>query len=281
VFEGKTVIVTGGAGGIGSAIARRFAEEGAKIALLDLDPSAAQARAEELKREGAEALGLGVDITDAEACQRAAGAIMERWGGIDVLVNCAGLTQVGPFAENDLSVYRRVMDVNFFGSVNCTKAAMDSLRARQGRIVVISSVAGFAPLLGRTGYCAAKHALHGFFDTLRCELHRDGVSVTIVCPSFVQTGFANSGLGKDGRPLGFERSTTGKPMSPGDVAEAVFQATAKRKRLAVLSPTGKVAWWMSRLLPAFYERGMTRRFEVELERNAPDPSTGSPSSQQD
>lgn len=269
VFSGKTVLITGGAGGIGFAIGRRFAGAGARVALLDLRPEAAEAKARELEAGGAVAMGLGADITDAAACAAAAAAVTRRWGGIDVLVNCAGLTQVGPFAANDLAVYRWVMDVNFFGSVNCTKAALPSLRERSGRIVVISSVAGFAPLLGRTGYCAAKHALHGFFDTLRCELRGDGVSVTIVCPSFVATGFADSGLDKDGRPLGFERSTTGRPMPPEAVAEAVFRAAAKRKRLAVLSPTGKLAWWMSRLAPGLYERGMTRRFEIELRRQQP------------
>lgn len=266
MFRDKTVVVTGGAGGIGFAIAHRFAWDGARIALVDLHAGAAEERAAQLTGEGFEAMGFGADITDPAACERAVGAVVERWGGIDVLVNCAGLTQVGPFADNDLGVYRRVMDVNFFGSVHCTKAALASIRERRGQIVVISSIAGFAPLLGRTGYCAAKHALHGFFNTLRCELGADGVGVTIVCPSFVRTAFASSGLGADGRPLAFERSTTGKPMPPERVAEAVYRAAARRRRLVVLSPTGKLAYWMTRFFPGAYERGMTRRFQVELTR---------------
>lgn len=266
MYSGKVVLITGGAGGIGLAIARRFGAEGAKVVLADLREAAVAESAAQLRREDIEVLPIATDITDPEACDRAVTAATEAYGGIDVLVHCAGLTQVGPFQENDLSIYRRVMDVNFFGCVYLTKAALDTLLARKGQIIVLSSIAGFAPLLGRTGYCASKHALHGFFDTLRCELSAQGVGVLMVCPSFVDTHFADAGLGTDGKPLNFARSTTGKFLTPESVADAIYHSAQKRKRLLVLSPTGKLAWWVSRLFPAYYERQMTRRFEVELKR---------------
>ncbi len=262
----KVVLVTGGAGGIGMAVARHFGQAGARVALVDLQDDAVNARAAELADDGIDALGIACDITDPDACGRAVASAVERCGGIDVLVNCAGLTQVGPFVDNDLSVYRRVMDVNFFGSVYCTKAALPSLIERKGQIVVMSSIAGFAPLLGRTGYCASKHALHGFFDTLRAELRDTGVGVTIVCPSFVETDFAKSGLATDGQPLAFDRSTTGAPVSPEYVAAEIYNAVAKRKRLLVLPTSGRFAYWVSRLAPRLYERSMIKRFGIELGR---------------
>lgn len=264
MFDKKVVAITGGSGGIGVAIAARFARAGAKVALLDLDVDAVKARASEFKSSGIEALGIACDVTDPAACESAVSKVIDRFARIDVLVNCAGLTQIGPFSETDLTVYRRVMDVNFFGSVYCTKAALPWLRRSQGQIIVISSVAGFAPLLGRTGYCASKHALHGFFDTLRCELRDEGVGVMIACPTFVDTKFAKSGLGPDGRALESGRSTTGELMTPEDVADAIFLGFLRRRELLVLSRTGKIAYWTSRLLPRFYARGMTKRIQSSI-----------------
>lgn len=261
----KVVVVTGGSGGIGGAIAERFGRAGASVALLDLNPRTLSARASELQSNGIEAIGLECDVTDPAACQSAIDAVVDRFGRVDVLVNCAGLTQIGPFSETDLSVYRRVMDVNFFGAIYCTKAALPWLKKTRGLIVVISSVAGFAPLLGRTGYCASKHALHGFFDTLRCELVEDGVGVMISCPSFVDTEFARSGLGPDGQSLKTERSTSGEIVTPQSIAEAIFIGASRRSDLLVHSRTGKIAYWTSRLLPRFYARTMTRRFKSAIE----------------
>ncbi|MBW2234594.1 MAG: SDR family NAD(P)-dependent oxidoreductase, partial [Deltaproteobacteria bacterium] len=154
----RSVVVTGAAGGIGAVLARRFAEEGARVALLDRDEAGARARAAELEAAGAHALALGCDVTAEEDCRAALAAVTERFGGVDVLVNNAGITHLGLFRDTDVEVLRRVMEVNFFGAVNCTKMALPSLLERRGRIVVLSSVAGFAPLASRTGYSASKHA---------------------------------------------------------------------------------------------------------------------------
>ena len=267
MFRESVVAITGGAGGIGSALARRFGEAGARIALLDRDREALDSAANALTGEGLTVLPIVCDVTAVEDVSRAVAAVREGFGRLDVLVHGAGLTHVSPFVDTDLGVYRRVMEVNFFGAVACTQAALPLLLESRGQIIVLSSVAGFAPLLGRTGYCAAKHALHGFFETLRAELRPRGVHVMIVCPSFVETDFARAGLAGDGSRLAFDRSTTGSSLTPETVAQAVFRAAGKRRRLVVLSPTGKLAYWVSRLLPAFYERSMSRRFRVEIERD--------------
>jgi len=267
MFRESVVAITGGAGGIGSALAHRFGEAGARIALLDRDREALDNAANALAGEGLNVLPLVCDVTAAEDVSRAVAAVHDGFGRLDVLVHGAGLTHVSPFVETDLAVYRRVMEVNFFGAVACTRTALPMLLESRGQVIVLSSVAGFAPLLARTGYCAAKHALHGFFETLRGELRPRGVHVMIVCPSFVETDFARAGLAGDGSRLAFDRSTTGSPLTPDAVAQAIFRAAGKRRRLLVLSPTAKLAYWVSRLLPGLYERGMGRRFRVELERD--------------
>ncbi|HEO69708.1 MAG TPA: SDR family oxidoreductase [Candidatus Hydrogenedentes bacterium] len=264
--HGPVVAITGGAGGIGLAVARRYGAEGAGVALLDRSTEALDTATSALEREGIEVLTIACDVTEPEAPQRVVHAIRERFGRLDVLVHCAGLTHVSPFRDTELSVYRRVMEVNFFAAVLHTKAALPLLLESRGHIVVLSSVAGFAPLLGRTGYCASKHALHGFFDTLRAELRDQGVHVMLVCPSFVQTDFAKAGLGGDGTTLSFERSTTGRPVTPDEVAEAVYHGVCKNRRLVVLPAMGRMAYWCSRLFPGCYERLMRRRFRIELDR---------------
>ncbi len=187
-YRHKVVLVSGGCSGIGRALALRFARAGARLAILDLDQAALDSLVQHLRDHlGGEALGLRCDVADADAVERAVALAVERFGGIDVLVNNAGITHRGTFAETGLGVFRKVMAVNFFGAVHCTRAALPSLLERHGQIVVLSSLTGFAPLLYRSAYNASKHALHGLFDTLRMELEGTGVSVTLACPGFTAT----------------------------------------------------------------------------------------------
>lgn len=256
---GPVVVITGAAGGIGSALARRWAAEGARVALLDVDAEGLDALCRELDGAGLTALSLPCDVTDEAACVAAVAAVVERFGGVDVLVANAGRTHVSDVADTDTAVFRRVMDVNFFGALHVTRAALPWLRARRGRIAVMSSVAGFAPLAGRSGYAASKHALHGLFESLRGELATEGVTVTMVCPSFVRTEIGARALGGDGGPATEPRTEVGRPLEPDAVAREVVRAVRRRRRLLVLSPVGKLAWWVSRLAPGVYEAMMVGR----------------------
>ena len=179
-FRSRVVLVSGAAGGLGAALCTRFAAAGASIAALDNSPERLDGLLRTLHAAGAQALALPTDITDAPACQRAVDAVLAQWGVIDLLINNAGISHRSLLAQTDAAVIRRVMDVNFFGAVNLTQAALPHLMVRRGAIVAVSSVAGFAPLIGRTGYSASKHALHGFFDSLRSEVRDSGVDVTLV-----------------------------------------------------------------------------------------------------
>jgi NAD(P)-dependent dehydrogenase (short-subunit alcohol dehydrogenase family) len=265
-YQGKTVVVTGGAGGLGAAFARRFAGLGAKIALLDLDGAAARRMAVETGAAGAEALGLACDVTDPAACRAAMEQVCQRLGGIDLLINNAGITHRSAFVDTSAAVFAKVMAVNYLGSLHCTQAALPSLLARRGQIAVISSVAGVAPLYGRSGYSAAKHALHGLFETLRAELAGTGVTVTIVCPGFTNTGIAHAALDGDGSLTKHRQSTVGRIASAQEVATALHRAVAQEKRLVVLSAIGKLTYLMNKFWPARYERMMLRSLKSELER---------------
>jgi NAD(P)-dependent dehydrogenase (short-subunit alcohol dehydrogenase family) len=265
-FAGRVVAVTGGASGLGAAFARRFARAGAKLALLDLDGAAAQRTATELEAAGAECLAVACDVSDEASAREAIAAVTRRFGGLDVLVNNAGITHRSAFAETGLDVYRRVLGVNFFGPLHCTKAALASLVERRGLVVVVSSIAGVAPLYGRTGYAASKHALHGLFGSLRAELAPAGVDVLIVCPGFTATNLSKAALDADGSVTRHPQSTVGRIATPESVADAVFDAAARGRRLLVLSAAGRAAYLLNRLWPALYERLMARSLRRELER---------------
>ena len=263
-FDGRVTVVTGGASGIGAAIARKFGKMGSRIALLDLDGHEAAREAEDLKAQGIEAIGLKCDVSSEKQCSDAVKKVIKTFGGIDVLVNNAGITQRSVFTMTDMSVYKKIMDVNFFGTLYCTKAAISSLIERKGVIVVTTSIAGIAPLLGRTGYSASKHALHGFFESLRSEVKFRGVHVMMLCPGFTRTNLQSKALDGDGSLNTKDRSIAGNEATPESVADAVFKGVIKRKRELILTPVGKLSSLVIRFFPSFYERMMIRSVKAEF-----------------
>jgi len=266
----KVVAITGAASGIGRALAHRYARSGARLGLLDRDAAGLDALAAELAERQTEVHAVACDVTRWEDCKNAIDSILDSLGGVDVLINNAGITHVSPFADTDVEVVRRVMDVNFFGALYCTRAALASLVARRGLVVVLSSVAGFAPLAGRCAYSASKHALHGLFETLRSEQRESGLGVMMVCPSFTRTAIEANALGGDGLALRAQRTVYGQQADPDEVAEAIFRAASRRRRLLVLSPVGKLSYAVSRVWPSLYERMMARRVGVAAGEPAPD-----------
>jgi NAD(P)-dependent dehydrogenase (short-subunit alcohol dehydrogenase family) len=258
-FAGKSVVITGAARGIGAALARRFASERAKLALLDLDSEAVAKQAAEIAATGAQAFGARCDVTSLDDCRAAMRSVLDAYGAIDVLVNNAGITHLSRFRETEVDVVRRVLEVNLFGAVNCTKAALEPLLAQRGLIVAISSVAGFAPLAKRTAYSASKFALHGFFESLRSEHRDEGLGVLLACPYYVETDIGRSALGGDGSPAGDPRDDARGAGNPDDVAAAIVAAARRDRRLLLITAQAKLAWLLAHVAPSLYERLMTRR----------------------
>ncbi|MBI2565741.1 MAG: SDR family oxidoreductase [Candidatus Schekmanbacteria bacterium] len=257
-FSGRTVVITGAAGGLGRALAQEFAEAGGQIAIIDRDGPGVEALAMDLAARQVRARPYTCDVTDAERVRRTFAEIATDFGGVDVLVNNAGISHRSLVEQTRAEVIRKVMEVNFFGAVYCTQAALPFLRQARGRIVVISSIAGFAPLVGRAGYAASKHALHGFFDSLRAELCGSGIGVHLVCPGFTDTPIDTAALGGDGNPVARPRVIIGAMARPQDVAVAIVQQAARRRDRLVLSRMGKASYWLNRVWPAAYARCMRR-----------------------
>ncbi len=262
-FSGRTVVVTGAAGGLGRAICLRFGAAGASFVALDRDAGTLAALAAALKQEGIPALAAPCDVTREDDCRRAMAEARKTFGGIDLLVNNAGITHRSAFARTQPEVIRRVMAVNFFGALHCTHAALEDLIARRGMVIAISSVAGFAPLIARTGYAASKHALHGFFDSLRTEVEPLGVNVLLVCPSFIQTGIEQNALAGDGAPARHPQSIVGGRSTPEAMAQQIFNAARAERRLLLPGAVARSSWWLSRLAPRLYERLMVKKLGKE------------------
>ena len=234
------------------------------MVLLDRDAEAVQAVGDELSASGIDALAVCCDVTDERACAEAVRSCVERYGRIDVLVNNAGITHRSAFEATQTEVLRRVMDVNLFGAIHLTRAALPHLKRTRGLIVALSSVAGYTPLIARTGYAASKHALHGFFESLRTELAPDGVGVMMVCPSFIATGIDRHALGPAGGAATHAQVVVGQRLQPHDVADRIVRGAERDRRLLLIGRTAHAAWWVSRLAPAFYERIMARRLRDEM-----------------
>lgn len=254
VFDRKVVLITGGCAGIGRALAERMAQAGARVVIFDLDQNAIDGLVQHLvDHHNADALGLRCDVSDVAAVQQAVALVVERFGGIDVLINNAGITHRSRVAETSLAVFERIMAVNFYGALHCTQAALPSLVARNGQIIVLSSLSQYAPVPDRGAYNASKHALHGLFETLRCELRDTDVNVMLVCPGYTATDLRKNVLVGDGSTAPQPVLDIGRVASPQDVAEAIYQGALRRRRLLVLSNLDWKAQLLARCFPRLYQ----------------------------
>ena len=260
----KVALVTGGASGIGLAFCWELARQGAMIAMLDMDEKGLEMQQQIFSDQGYKILVVVCNVIKEADCNAAINQVLNEFGKIDILFNNAGITQRGLFEKTDIAVFKKVMDVNFFGSLYCTKAALPSLIQTKGIIIVNESIAGVAPLLGRTGYSASKHALNGLFTSLRCELRHKGVHVMIVCPGFIRTNLQTRALGSDGKIAGHAQTMVGKADTPENAAGQIVKGIIQKKPLLVLTWIGKLGYLVSRLFPLLYEHIMTRQFKKEL-----------------
>jgi dehydrogenase/reductase SDR family member 7B len=199
-LQGKVVLITGGSSGIGRATALRLAGYGARIVVAARTAAALDEVAREAAGLGAEAAAVPTDVTEREQCRRAVAAAVERFGRLDVLVCCAGVSMRAPFADSDLDIMEHVVRVNFFGTLSATWFAVPHVKQTHGSLVAISSLTGKCGTPSYAAYGASKFAVQGLYEALRRELAADGVHVGVVSPGYVATPLRHKVLGADGRP---------------------------------------------------------------------------------
>jgi short-subunit dehydrogenase len=252
----QVVWITGASAGIGKAIAQEYHRRGWHVVLSARSAGKLEAIAEDL---GSRVTVLPIDVTDRSQIASAVCEIRQHLGRLDLLVNNAGISQRSKIIDTEIHVFRRLMEVNYLGSVQTTKIALDLLLETKGHVAVISSVAGKigAPL--RSGYAASKHALHGFFDCLRAEHHRDGLGVTIVCPGYVNTDVDVNALGNDGKPTGNEDADNRNGLSPDEVARRMANAIAKNKAEIYIGGKEVLAIYLKRYVPGVLRRLLANR----------------------
>jgi short-subunit dehydrogenase len=256
-FKNKVVAITGGSDGIGKALIEMLLPMGAKIAtcarnqdkLYDL----------QLRYSTAPLHCVVADVSIMNDCKLFIESTIKQFGGIDILINNAGISMRALLKDADVEIFKKVMDINYFGTVYCTKFALDSIIERKGTIVGVSSIAGFRGLPGRSGYSASKFALNGWLEAIRTELMDDGVNVMWVCPGFTRSNIRNAALTEKGEPQGKTPLVESELMSAEECAEHILKAIEKRKRTLILTFTGKRTIFMNKFFPAWADK-LTRNF---------------------
>lgn len=264
MFAGQVVLITGASHGIGAELARQFAAAGARVAAAARDRNRLDAVANECRAHGGDVFVVVGDVGIEADCKRIVETTVEHYGQLDILVNNAGIGASGRFEEvTDLTVFETLMRVNYLGSVWSTAHALPHLKRSRGRIVAISSLTGLVGVPKRSGYAASKHAMAGFFDSLRIELDGSGVSVTVVYPGFVLSEINVHALAPDGRPFG-ERAykrTSIESMATDECARLILGATARRNRDLVMTWRGKVGRLLKLISPRLVDRMARRAIE--------------------
>ena len=254
-FKDKVIIITGASSGIGLASAKLFASFGAKLALAARSIDKLEALAREISSDPAsQILCVKTDVSKEDDCRNLVEKTVEKFDCIDILVNNAGISMRALFKDCDLSVIKSLMDVNFWGTVYCTKFALPYLLASRGSVVGVISIAGFAGLPGRTGYSSSKYAIRGFLDTLRIEHLYDGLHVMIFAPGFTASNVRNAALTADGSHQGSTPRDEGKMMSAEECAMHLAKGLRRRKSEVILTPIGKLTVFMHNILPRLTDR---------------------------
>jgi short-subunit dehydrogenase len=254
-FSGKTVLITGASEGIGRALALALAAERPRLALNARNAARLAEAARTCTAHGAQVLELPGDVSRQEECAALVARTLAHFGALDVLVNNAGITMWSRFDQvGDLGVFGRLLATNYLGPVYLTAAALPALKAARGLIVAVASMAGLTGVPERTGYAASKHALVGFFESLRIELAGSGVAITLIAPDFVVSEIHRRAIGPDGRALGVSPMRESHLMSAAECAQLIVGAMHRRDRLLITSARGRFGRGARLIAPAMVDR---------------------------
>jgi len=257
IFQNKIVVITGGSEGIGKALVDTFLLQGAKVAtcgrnydkLYQLQSS----------HSTMPLLIHTADVSKEDDCRNFIDTVIKEFGTIDILINNAGISMRAVVEDVDLDAIRKVMDINFWGTVYCTKFSLPYIIQNKGTVVGVSSIAGYRGLPGRSGYSASKFAVNGWLEALRTELLDSGVNVMWVCPGFTTSNIRNAALNKHGNAQGESPMDEGKMMSAEECSQHILIAIEKRKRTLVLTFTGKRTVFMNKFFPSLADK-LVRKF---------------------
>jgi short-subunit dehydrogenase len=251
-FQGKNIVITGGSDGIGKALVQQFLGLGAKVATCGRNTEKLKALESECASE--HLMIFTADVSKKEDCDAFIQTAIQQLGGIDVLINNAGISMRALVSEVKVETLKQVMDINFWGTVYTTMAALPSIKERKGVVVGVSSIAGYRGLPGRSGYSASKYALNGWLEALKTELYGSGTHVMWVCPGFTSSNIRNAALDKDAKAQGESPMDEGAMMSSEECADHIIQSIEQRKRTLVLTFTGKRAVFMNKFFPGLVDK---------------------------
>ncbi len=255
------MVITGASSGIGQALAAEAIRRGAKVAVCARNKEKLEQATSDFS--GERLMVFQADVSRQTDCRLFIEAVLDKWGRVDALVNNAGISMRALFEETDLQVIRELMDVNFWGTVCCTKYALPSIREHKGLVVGISSIAGYRGLPGRTGYSASKFAMQGFLEALRTELLKTGAHVMWVSPGFTSSNIRNVARGASGVAQGETPLNESSLMSAEACAALILNAMERRRRTVVMTRQGKLTVWLNKLLPALTDKLVYRHFKKE------------------
>lgn len=253
-MKDKVIIITGASSGIGKAMALDAAKRGAKIVLAARNESKLMEVQQQIENLGAESITVKCDVSIEEDCKNMVDTSLEKFQKVDILINNAGISMRAILEETETQVIRDVMEINFFGTLNCTKHALKPILTQKGSIVGVSSIAGYKGLPGRTGYSASKFAMQGFLEALRIENIKKGLHVMIACPGFTASNIRNTALGKDGKVQGETPRDEQKMMSAEEVAKRILDGIEKRKHTLTMTFNGKMTVFLNKFFPKLVDK---------------------------
>ena len=262
-MKDKVVIITGASSGIGKALAFELGARGAVVVIAARSKDKLEVIESDLKKTGINVLVVCTDVSIEADCRKLIDVTVEKYGRIDMLINNAGISMRALFEHVDLDVIRRLMDINFWGTIYCTKFALPYLLKAKGSVVGVSSIAGFKGLPGRTGYTASKFAMQGFLETLRIENMKKGLHVLIACPAFTSSNIRKTALAADGTQQGESPRNEDHLMKAEVVAVKIADAIKKRRKILVITLEGKLIVLLNKLFPFFMDRMVYNNFAKE------------------
>jgi short-subunit dehydrogenase len=262
-MKNQVVIITGGSSGIGKALAISCAKRGAKVVITGRNEDRLNEVGAELDQLGTPNLCLKLDVASEADNKHLIEETVRVFGQIDILINNAGISMRALLEEIDVEVFKKVMDINFYGTLFATKYALPHILRTKGSIVGVSSINGYRGTPARTAYTASKYAMNGFFESLRTEVMHRGVHVLVACPGFTGTNIRNAALTADGSSQGESPRDEGKMMTAEEVAEGIIKAIKKRKRDIVFTTQGKLAVFLNKVIPGRMDKIVFNVFAKE------------------